>query len=61
MSGLYNTDGEVNGYGEEYRTFSKAWLAHYFTKSWEDWCDKMFWRGDIFNNHRFFDDFFELN
>ena len=61
MSGLYNTDGEVNGYGEKYRTFSKAWLAHYFTKSWEDWCDKMFWRGDIFNNHRFFDDFFELN
>ena len=36
------------------------WLNHYFTKSLEEWCDKLYKRG-MFCNYRKIDDFFELN
>ena len=41
--------------------YKKAWINHYFTKSWEDWCDRIFKRGDILHGHRRLYDFFEYN
>lgn len=41
--------------------YDKAWLNHYFTKSWEDWCHRIFKRGDTNPGHRTLDDFFALN
>ena len=39
----------------------KAWLNHYFTKSWEEWKTKILDRGDSFPGHRKIMNFFELN
>ena len=36
------------------------WLNHYFTKSLEEWCDKLYKRG-MFCKYRKIDDWFELN
>lgn len=41
--------------------YGKAWLNHYFTKSWEDWCDRIFKRGGTLIGHRILTDFFECN
>ena len=41
--------------------YDKAWLNHYFTKSWEDWCDRIFNRGGTQNGHRTLVEFFEAN
>lgn len=41
--------------------YEKAWINHYFTKSFEDHCERMFKRGNMSNNFRSFDDFFDLN
>ena len=41
--------------------YDKAWINHYFTRSWEEWCDRFIKRGDIAKNHRKFDEFFECN
>lgn len=50
----YSTDISIPIYG-------KAWINHYFSKSWEDWCDRIFNRGDIYQGHRTLVDFFECN
>jgi hypothetical protein len=42
-------------------TYGKAWINHYFTKSWEDYCDRMFSRGNMHNNYRCFDKFFKVS
>lgn len=39
----------------------KAWLNHYFTKSWEEWKFKLLSRGDNFPGHRKINEFFHLN
>ena len=39
----------------------KAWLNHYFTKSWEEWKTKILDRGDSMPGHRKIEDFFQLN
>lgn len=26
--------------------YEKAWINHYFTKSWEEWCNRIFKRGE---------------
>jgi hypothetical protein len=39
----------------------KAWLNHYFTKSWEEWKSKILERGDTFPGHRKVMNFFQLN
>ena len=39
----------------------KAWLNHYFTKSWEEWKIKILERGDNFPGHRKIEHFFQLN
>lgn len=41
--------------------YTKAWINHYFTKSWEDWCDRIFKRGDVQKAHRILSDFFDAN
>ena len=41
--------------------FSKAWINHYFTKSWEDYLDRIFARGNMQNNFRCLDKFFKCN
>lgn len=37
------------------------WLNHYFTKSWDEWCDRFLYRGDILPGTRKINDFFECN
>lgn len=41
--------------------FEKAWLNHYYTKSWEDYIDRIFARGNMQNNFRCLDKFFVCN
>lgn len=41
--------------------YKKVWISHYFTKSWEDWCERIFERGNMSNNYRTLDNFFECN
>lgn len=41
--------------------YKKAWINHYFTKSFEDWIYRMTVRGDLVKDHRKFNNFFELN
>ena len=42
-------------------SYDKVALNHYFTKSWEDWCDRIFKRGGTAPTHRKLADFFECN
>lgn len=39
----------------------KAWINHYFTKSWEEWKTKILERGDVFTGHRKLNEFFIIN
>lgn len=41
--------------------YAKVWLNHYFSKSWEDWCNRIYKRGDVYKGHRTLAQFFELN
>lgn len=41
--------------------YNKVWLNHYFTKSLEDWEDRIFKRGGTLNGHRTFSQFFQCN
>lgn len=41
--------------------FDKAWLNHYYSKSWEDYLDRIFNRGNMQNNFRSLDQFFKVN
>ena len=43
------------------RTFHKAHIKHYFTKSWEDWIVRITQRGDVSPGHRKLMDFFYAN
>lgn len=40
--------------------WKRAWINHYFTKSWEDWVQRMI-RGNMANNYRTLDTFFDYN
>ena len=41
--------------------YERAYLAHYITKSWEEYKWKLLARGMCCKNHRKIDDFFEMN
>lgn len=41
--------------------YDRAWLNHYFSKSWEDWCSRIFKRGDTQRGNRTLAQFFEIN
>ena len=45
---------------ENTKTFKRAYLAHYFTKSWEDWKIRM-QRGNIMARNRTAETFFRIN
>ena len=53
------TDHEKAGTGSF--SFCKAWLNHYYSKSWEDYLDRIFSRGNMQNNYRCLDLFFRVN
>lgn len=56
--GAVNTNHNQNIYEI---LWDKVYLNHYFSKSWEDWCDRIFKRGGIVNSHRTLDLFFDIN
>lgn len=41
--------------------YTKCWLNHYITKSWEEWCNRLFVRGLNASLPRRVDEFFEYN
>ena len=41
--------------------YKKAWINHYYTKSWEDWCYRFTNRGDLWPGNRQIWDFFQMN
>lgn len=41
--------------------FEKCWINHYFSRSWEEWCDRFLKRGDITPYCRSYLHFFECN
>lgn len=41
--------------------FKKAWIRHYFTKSWEEWVYRIMKRGDLCNGNRRLHLFFKAN
>lgn len=41
--------------------YEKAWINHYFTKSWEDWLDRIYKKGNLTPNLRMLHDFFSFN
>ena len=41
--------------------FKKAWIRHYFTKSWEEWVTRIMKRGDLCNGNRRLKMFFICN
>lgn len=43
------------------KSYKKAWINHYFTKSWEEWVYRFAKRGDIVSGHRKLEQFFETN
>lgn len=52
----------TNDLSSPYNTcHNKSWINHYFTRSWEEWCDRFVKRGDICKNIRKLYQFFELN
>lgn len=53
-----NMDGGTQGKPGIYHT---AWIDHYFTKSWEEWCYRIFKRGDLVNGNRKLYQFFKVN
>lgn len=42
-------------------TYKYAWINHYITKSWEDWCDRIYKRGNLTVGIRRLLDFFTFN
>lgn len=42
-------------------SYEKAWINHYYTRSWEEWCDRFIKRGDINPGCRKFNEFFRFN
>jgi len=41
--------------------YKEAWINHYFTKSWEDFVERITKRGNMQNNYRNYDGFFAHN
>lgn len=41
--------------------YDRAHINHYYTKSWEDYCDRMENRGNMGNNRRCYDAFFDCS
>lgn len=64
MTSAHWAEGAVNTMGmrtEIVKCLKYAYIDHYFTKSWEEWCNRFTGRGDIVLGHRKVDEFFEVN
>ena len=59
VDGGVNTDFTTNY--NSYPIHDKAYLDHYFTKSLEDWMDRLVFRGNMMNANRNMDKFFQQN
>lgn len=61
---IHMVNGGVNMNGEHEvpaLIFKKAWIRHYFTKSWEEWVTRIMKRGDLCNGNRRLKLFFICN
>jgi hypothetical protein len=61
---IHVIEGAVNMNGEatpEVKLFKKAWIRHYYTKSWEEWVYRIMKRGDLCNGNRRLHQFFRVN
>lgn len=61
---IHWAEGAVNMIGNttpEYKVFKKAWIRHYYTKSWEEWVWRIMERGDLCNGNRKLAQFFNAN
>lgn len=56
---VFTTTGKIPN--EKEPDYSKAWINHYFTKSWDEWCDRFISRGDLVVGNRKMDEFFTNN
>lgn len=56
--GAVHTNGESSGY--ELPVYNKAWLRHYYTKSFEDWQEKLS-KGNLGNHLVDYENFFNYN
>lgn len=56
--GAVNMNGSTK---KELRVFKKAWIRHYYTKSWEEWVYRIMKRGDLCNGNRKLAQFFNAN
>lgn len=56
--GAVGMDGSVY---PGYKVFKKAWIRHYYTKSWEEWVWRIMERGDLCNGNRKLAQFFNAN
>lgn len=54
-------DVEFNDDIKAWKIFKKAWINHYFSKSWEDFCNGVQHRGNMANSCRSYDSFFRQN
>lgn len=59
FEGCCYTDGKSLQEGK--KVYCRAWINHYFTKSWEDYLDRIFRRGNMHNNYRCLDLFFKCS
>lgn len=58
LVGAVNTDREASRVD---LCYDKIWINHYFTKSWEEWCNRIFDRGATSPGHRTLENFFQVN
>lgn len=56
--GAVNMNGSTE---KELKVFKKAWIRHYYTKSWEEWVWRIMERGDLCNGNRKLAQFFNAN
>lgn len=64
MKHIHWAHGAINmngGYYPECKVYKKAWIRHYYTKSWEDWVYRIMKRGDLCNANRKLNHFFRAN
>lgn len=53
-----NVNKKMNNY---HILYEKAWINHYFTRSWEEWVYRFIKRGHICNGNRKMNEFFIIN
>lgn len=64
MKHIHLAEGAVNMNGNTFiepKVWKKAWIRHYYTKSWEEWVWRIMERGDLCNGNRKLAQFFYAN